>query len=323
MNMDYFGYLDGLAMTNDRFAGAVRRPGRGSPESPITQREMDLAQSIQDVTEEIVLKLARHAREITGKRNLCLAGGVALNCVANGVLLREGIFDDLWIQPAAGDAGGALGAPLAVWHNAHGQAADGRALGRGQAAGRHARLAARPRVHARADPGVPRRPRLPVRRALRRRLGAADRRGDRRGERHRPLPGADGVRARGRSAAARSSATRASPRMQSVMNLKIKFRESFRPFAPSVLEERVSRLLRARPAEPLHAAGGRRGREPARSEAGGRAQPAADRVGEPAALGRPGHHPRRLLGAHPDGAARRARATTPSSRSSRSSPAAG
>ena len=89
---------------------------------------MDLARSIQDVTEEIVLKLARHAREITGKRNLCMAGGVALNCVANGVLLRAGIFDDLWIQPAAGDAGGALGAPLAVWHNAHGEAADGRPL---------------------------------------------------------------------------------------------------------------------------------------------------------------------------------------------------
>src|SRR4029079_10522216 len=76
--------------------------------------------SIQDVTEEVVLLLARQARELTGKRNLCLAGGVALNCVANGVLLRAGIFDDLWIQPAAGDAGGALGAPLAVWHNALG-----------------------------------------------------------------------------------------------------------------------------------------------------------------------------------------------------------
>ena len=115
--MDYFGYLDGLEMTNGKFSELFGGPPR-QPESPITQREMDLARSIQEVTEEIVLKLARHARELTGKRNLCLAGGVALNCVANGILLREGIFDDIWIQPAAGDAGGALGAPLAVWHNA-------------------------------------------------------------------------------------------------------------------------------------------------------------------------------------------------------------
>src|SRR6185436_11529019 len=88
---------------------------------PIGPREMDLARSIQEVTEEVVLKLARHARELTGKRHLCLAGGVALNCVANGVLLRAGVFDDLWIQPAAGDAGGALGAPLAYHHNALGR----------------------------------------------------------------------------------------------------------------------------------------------------------------------------------------------------------
>jgi len=115
LNMEYFGYLDGLAMTNDRFAALFGGPPR-PPESPLGVREMDLARSIQEVTEEVVLKLARHARELTGKRCLCLAGGVALNCVANGILLRAGIFDDLWIQPAAGDAGGALGAPLAlVW----------------------------------------------------------------------------------------------------------------------------------------------------------------------------------------------------------------
>ncbi len=120
MNMGYFGYMDGLEMTNGKFSSLFGGPPR-PPESPITQREMDLARSIQEVTEEIVLKLARHAREITGKRHLCMAGGVALNCVANGVLLREGIFEDIWIQPAAGDAGGALGAPLAVWHNAMGK----------------------------------------------------------------------------------------------------------------------------------------------------------------------------------------------------------
>ncbi len=120
MNMDYFGYLDGLAMTNDRFAALFGGPPR-QPESPIGQREMDLARSIQEVTEEIVLKLARHARQLTGKTRLCMAGGVALNCVANGILLRSGIFDEIWIQPAAGDAGGARGAPLALWHNAMGK----------------------------------------------------------------------------------------------------------------------------------------------------------------------------------------------------------
>ena len=119
MNMSYFGYLDDLEMTNARFEALFGGPPR-QPESPITKREMDLARSIQEVTEEVALRMARHARERTGKSNLCLAGGVALNCVANGQILRAGIFDDLWIQPAAGDAGGALGAALAIWHNALG-----------------------------------------------------------------------------------------------------------------------------------------------------------------------------------------------------------
>ena len=115
LHTERFGYLDGLEMTNSRFAelfgGDRRRRG-----DPITRREMDLAASIQAVTEEVILAVARHACEVTGQRRLCLAGGVALNCVANGRLLRSGIVDDLWVQPAAGDAGGALGAALAVWH---------------------------------------------------------------------------------------------------------------------------------------------------------------------------------------------------------------
>jgi len=117
LNLDYFGYLDGLTMTNKRFDSLFGGPPR-DPESEITQREMNLASSIQVVTEEIVLRMARHARELTGCKYVCMSGGVALNCVANGRLLREGIFEDLWIQPAAGDAGGALGAALAVWHMA-------------------------------------------------------------------------------------------------------------------------------------------------------------------------------------------------------------
>lgn len=115
LNMKYFGYLSGLTMTNDAFDEVLGGPRR-SPESEITPREMDIARSIQAVTEDIMLNMARYARAVTGKRNLCLAGGVALNCVANGKILRAGIFDDVFIQPAAGDAGGSLGAALYSWY---------------------------------------------------------------------------------------------------------------------------------------------------------------------------------------------------------------
>jgi len=115
MDMSYFNYCRGLTMTSRKFDGLFGGPPR-SPESPITQREMDIAASAQRVTEEIVLRIARHVRAETGMNRLCLAGGVALNCVANGRLLREGPFDDIWIQPAAGDAGGALGVALFIWH---------------------------------------------------------------------------------------------------------------------------------------------------------------------------------------------------------------
>jgi len=115
LNLDYFNFLSGTTMTNQKFHQLFGGPPRG-PEEKIAQRHMDVARSIQLVTEEIMVLLARHAREVTGLKNLCLAGGVALNCVANGILLREKIFDRLWIQPAAGDAGGALGAALAAWY---------------------------------------------------------------------------------------------------------------------------------------------------------------------------------------------------------------
>ncbi|HEY2894721.1 MAG TPA: carbamoyltransferase N-terminal domain-containing protein, partial [Pirellulales bacterium] len=115
MDMRYFGYCDGLVMTSPEFDRLFDGPPR-QPESPITQREMDLAASIQQVTEEIMLAIARHVHRETGLRNLCLAGGVALNCVGNGRILREGPFEQIWIQPAAGDAGGALGVALFVWH---------------------------------------------------------------------------------------------------------------------------------------------------------------------------------------------------------------
>ncbi len=232
LNMDYFGYLDGLAMTNGRFADLFGGPPR-QPETPITRREMDLARSIQEVTEEVVLRLARHARELTGKRNLCLAGGVALNCVANGILLRAGIFDDIWIQPAAGDAGGALGAPLAFWHNALGRP---RTVAPRQDSMRGAFLgpefgaeSIREFLTARNLPyeelaeadWAPRLARLIAEENV---VGLCHGRME------------FGPRALGNRSIMGDAR---SPKMQSIMNLKIKFRESFRPFAPSVLEERV------------------------------------------------------------------------------------
>lgn len=116
LNMKYFNYCAGLTMTNQKFHKLFGAPPR-KPETKIGERDMDLARSVQMVTEEIMLKMARHVHKITGEENLCLSGGVALNCVANGRILREGPFKHIWIQPAAGDAGGALGAALVVWHH--------------------------------------------------------------------------------------------------------------------------------------------------------------------------------------------------------------
>src|SRR5262249_42138833 len=115
LNLEYFAFLAQPTMTNEKFAALFGGPAR-KPDAWLTQREMDLAKSIQVVTEEAILRTARHAKKLTGASKLCLAGGVALNCVANGRLLREGPFDDIWIQPAAGDAGCALGAALDVYH---------------------------------------------------------------------------------------------------------------------------------------------------------------------------------------------------------------
>ncbi len=233
LNLDYFGFRDGLEMTNDRFAKLFGGPAR-RPESRITRREMDMARSIQTVTEEVVLKLARQARERTGKRFLCLAGGVALNCVANGILLREKIFDDIWIQPAAGDAGGALGAPLALWHYAWGQP---RQVTPGRDAMRAALLGPEiPDAEARAwldSIGAPYEelaaadwaPRIARLLAEENVVGLCQGRME------------FGPRALGSRSILGDPR---SPKMQSIMNLKIKYRESFRPFAPSVLEEKVS-----------------------------------------------------------------------------------
>ncbi|MCB1227580.1 MAG: carbamoyltransferase [Verrucomicrobiales bacterium] len=233
MDMSYFEYCHGLRMTNAKFASLFEGPER-KPESPITQREMDLAASIQAVTEVVVLAMARHAQELTGSRNLCLAGGVALNCVANGKLWRSGLFDGMFVQPAAGDAGGALGAALFV----------------------HYQLLDQPRV---VDPGDTMKGSLlgpsfqgdEIRAELDR-LGAVYEEVEDEATLLKEVAemiasekvvgwfqgrmefGPRALGCRSIIGDARSTA------MQTQMNLRIKFRESFRPFAPVVLREDVS-----------------------------------------------------------------------------------
>ena len=229
LNMRYFGFLDELTMTNAAFAELFGGPPRQS-ESVIGEREMDLAASIQVVTEEIMLKLARYACAVSGKRKLCLAGGVALNCVANGKLLRSGLCDDLWIQPASGDAGGALGAALASWHTMlHGER-------RSDEINDHMQGALLGPSYSREvikeyldTQGLPYRELLPAARDayLAEALAAEKVVGMLQGRME------FGPRALGnRSILADARSTR----MQSHLNLATKFRESFRPFAPIVLE---------------------------------------------------------------------------------------
>ncbi len=236
LNMDYFTYPYGLTMTGSKFEALFDGPAR-KPESELTQREMDLAKSVQDVTEEVMIRTARHVRKITGEKYLCLAGGVALNCVGNGRILRAGPFDDIWIQPAAGDAGGALGAALFVWHQLlnNGRVVDDKKdlqtgsylgpefteaeikafldkngysyeyLGNGRLSSRVAELLAEGKVIGWFQGRMEFGPRA---------LGSRSIIGDAR-----------------------------NPKMQSQMNLKIKYRESFRPFAPSVLAEEADTVF--------------------------------------------------------------------------------
>jgi carbamoyltransferase len=242
MDMSYFNFCQGLTMTNGKFHALFGGPPR-QPETKVTQREMDLAASIQAVTEEVMLRAARHMHQTTGMKNLVLAGGVALNCVANGRILRECPFENIWIQPAAGDAGGALGVALFTWHQLlenprKGRAGDfqkGSLLGpafsdeeivdfldsRGavytscadeeQLCDEVAALIAQDKVIGWFQGRMEFGPRA---------LGARSILGDARSE-----------------------------TMQSVMNLKIKFRESFRPFAPIVLREYVDEYFEMRPGE--------------------------------------------------------------------------
>ena len=243
MDMSYFNYCQGLTMTSKKFDRLFGGPPQ-KPESDVTQREMDLAASVQAVTEEIMLRTARHVQKETGMQNLVLAGGVALNCVGNGRILREGPFENIWIQPAAGDAGGALGTALFIWHqllekprtpNAALDDQRGSLLGPTfsdeqiaaaleacnavyttcdsdeELCGEAATLIANEKVIGWFQGRMEFGPRA---------LGARSILGDARSE-----------------------------KMQSVMNLKIKFRESFRPFAPIVLREHVDEYFQMRPGE--------------------------------------------------------------------------
>ena len=234
LNLEYFQFLRSLRMTNSKFDQLFGGPAR-QPETPVEQRHMDVARSIQVVTEQIMLRLARHARAVTGQRNLCLAGGVALNCVANGLIQRERIFERMWIQPAAGDAGGALGAALAVWHmrKDHPQprtvmqpdAMQGAFLGpEFSDAEIESVLQQHGAVYQRLpqDEMLDRVTDLLTREKI---VGWVQGRME------------FGPRALGHRSILGDPR---SPKMQSVLNLKVKFRESFRPFAPAVLEERAA-----------------------------------------------------------------------------------
>lgn len=233
LNLDYFNFLGGLQMTNKRFAGLFGGPPR-KPESEITQREMDIAASIQAVTEEVVLRMGNHVYKETGQKNLCLAGGVALNCVANGRLLREGPFDKIWIQPAAGDAGGAMGAALSVWHRYLGiERVNPDTSNRQKGSYLGPSFSNREVKDFLESKGYPHHEIEGPKRAsiIAEQIAAGKIVGYMTG--HMEF----GPRALG----ARSIL--GDPRLeetQTVMNLKIKYRESFRPFAPSVLEEKAS-----------------------------------------------------------------------------------
>ena len=240
MNMKYFTYPDGLRMTGDGFARIFGGPAR-NPESQITQREMDLAASIQAVTEEVMMLTARHIQKVTKTKHLVLAGGVALNCVSNGKLLREGPFEDIWIQPAAGDAGGALGAALFCWHQLleNDRKGTGKDVQKGSLLGPKYTTA---ECKATADKHGAKYKIYTDEAQLLDFVSGQMADGKVIGWMHGRME--YGPRALG----ARSII--GDPRnvkMQSIMNLRIKFRESFRPFAPCVLRERASEYFEMSP----------------------------------------------------------------------------
>ncbi len=233
LDMSYFNYPAGLTMTNSKFDKLMGGPPR-KPESRITQREMDLARSVQEVTEEVMIRMGRHIRKTTGQKNLVLAGGVALNCVANGKLLRENIFDNIWIQPAAGDAGGALGAALFIWYQylENERTANGKTdFMKGSYLG--------PEFKANEIEAYLREKNIPFEKLQN---GSMPAKIAELIDSEKVIGWFQGRMEFGpRALGGRSIIGDArSSEMQETMNLKIKFRESFRPFAPSVLDSKVS-----------------------------------------------------------------------------------
>lgn len=233
MNMEYFNYCQGLTMTSEKFNALFGGPPR-EPETNLTQKEMDLARSLQEVTEEIVLKLGSHVYKETRLKNLCLAGGVALNCVANGRLLREGPFENIWIQPAAGDAGGAIGAALIGWYKYHSKP----------------RTADEKTDKQKGSYLGPNFSEEEIKKFIQEYNLSAERFDDDSLiekvadliKQEKVIGWFDGKMEFGpRALGSRTIIGDArSPKMQATMNIKIKFREGFRPFAPSVLYEKVN-----------------------------------------------------------------------------------
>jgi carbamoyltransferase len=242
MNMDYFAFCYNDRMTSSKMEDLFDGPPRTS-ESKITQREMDIAASIQVVTEEIVLRMAHHAHELTGMSKLTMAGGVALNCVANGRVLREGPFDEIWIQPAAGDAGGALGAALFAWYQLVDKPRDnqGKDVQHGSLLGPHY---SEEETRAYFDSQGAAYQHYETEEALC--DAVAGLLADQNVVGHMAGRMEFGPRALGSRSILGDAR---SPEMQSTMNLKIKFRESFRPFAPAILREDVDEFFEMRPNE--------------------------------------------------------------------------
>ncbi|MGH6908054.1 MAG: carbamoyltransferase family protein, partial [Aestuariivirga sp.] len=233
LNMSYFDYCTGLTMTNRKFDALFGGPAR-RPDELLTQRHMDLAASIQEVTEIAVSRMAKHLARETGQRNLCLAGGVALNCVANGKLLRDGTFENIWIQPAAGDAGGALGAALAAYHLHCGKPRSIQRSPDGMSGAYLGPAFGRAEIEKTLHDGGARFTWIENDGVLIEKTAAALAEGKAVGWMQGRME--FGPRALGNRSILGDPR---SPTMQKLLNLKVKFRESFRPFAPSVLREDV------------------------------------------------------------------------------------
>jgi carbamoyltransferase len=243
MNMEYFNYCQGLTMTNEKFNklfGGLPR----EPETNLTQKEMDLARSLQEVTEEIVLKLGNHVYKETGLKNLCLAGGVALNCVANGRLLREGPFENIWIQPAAGDAGGALGAALIGWYKYHNKPRTADEKSDSQKGSYLGPEFDENEIHSFIKSNKLTAKKYSDEELIENVANLINS--------EKVIGWFDGKMEFGpRALGSRTIIGDArSPNMQATMNIKIKFREGFRPFAPSVLYEEVSEFFEIEKSSP-------------------------------------------------------------------------